>query len=199
MVVLVGGVCVSIYSDNRYQSSDLDFATYEELKPIEKALAKIGFKRTGRQFSHDHCPYLIDFVNPPIAVGHELIHQFSMLKTSVGCLQLLSPTDCVKDRLAAFFHWDDMQGLEQALMVAEDHLIDLKDLKRWAKAEGFKKKLEAFLHRLKSSLPTVKEIEAEMPTVNIVEIQVSEKPKKKIPIIGIIESPQRVTNNRLRR
>ncbi len=36
--VLVGGACVSIYSQNRYQSSDPDFATYEELKPIEKAL-----------------------------------------------------------------------------------------------------------------------------------------------------------------
>lgn len=30
-VVLVGGACVSIYSENRYQSMDVDFATYEEL------------------------------------------------------------------------------------------------------------------------------------------------------------------------
>jgi hypothetical protein len=37
-------------------------------------------------------------------------------------------------------HWGDAQGLEQALMVAEDHLIDLEDLKRWTKKEGFKKK-----------------------------------------------------------
>ena len=39
--VLVGGACISIYSHNRYQSFDLDFATYEEMKPIEKALAKL--------------------------------------------------------------------------------------------------------------------------------------------------------------
>jgi len=43
--VLVGGACVSIYSQNRYQSYDLDFATYEELKHIEKVLDKIGFKK----------------------------------------------------------------------------------------------------------------------------------------------------------
>ena len=147
--VLVGGACVSIYSNNRYQSSDLDFATYEELKPIEKALAKLGFKRTGRQFSHDQCTYLIDFVNPPISVGHESVHHFNTLKTSIGSLKLLSPTDCVKDRLASFFHWNDAQALEQALMVAEDHSIDLKDLKRWAKAEGFEKKFEEFLQRVK--------------------------------------------------
>lgn len=148
--VLVGGTCVSIYTHNRYQSFDLDFATYEEMKPIEEALAKLGFKRTGRQFSHDQCPYLIDFVNPPISVGHEAIHQFNTLNTVVGSLQLLSPTDCVKDRLASFFHWNDSQGLEQALMVAEDHRIDLQDLKRWAKKEGYEKKLEEFLSRYRS-------------------------------------------------
>ena len=146
--VLVGGACVSIYSKNRYQSSDLDFATYEELKPIEKALKKLGFQRRGRQFSHPDCPYLIDFVNPPISVGHEAIHEFNTLKTSAGSLLLLSPTDCVKDRLVSFFHWNDTQALEQALMVAENYPIDLKNLKSWAKAEGFEKKLMKFLKHL---------------------------------------------------
>jgi len=147
--VLVGGACVSIYSHNQYQSYDLDFATYEEMKPIEKALVKIGFKRKGRQFSHDQCPYLIDFVNPPISVGHEAIHQFHTVNTSFGSLQLLSPTDCVKDRLASFFHWGDVQGLEQALMVAENHSIDLQELKHWAKKEGFEKKADLFLGKLR--------------------------------------------------
>jgi glycerate kinase len=59
-VVLVGGACVSIYSENRYQSMDADFATYAELKSIEKVLQKFGFKRMGRCFSHANCPYVID-------------------------------------------------------------------------------------------------------------------------------------------
>ncbi len=147
--VLVGGACVSIYTENRYQSSDLDFATYEELKPIEKALSRLGFKRIGRQFSHPDCPYLIDFVNPPISVGHEAIHDFSTLKTAAGSLRLLSPTDCVKDRLASFFHWNDPQALEQSLMVAENHAIDLVDIKRWAKAEGFENKFNEFVRKIK--------------------------------------------------
>jgi hypothetical protein len=146
--VLVGGACVSIYSHNRYQSSDLDFATYEELKPIEKVLLKLGFERAGRQFSHPECPYLIDFVHPPISVGHEAVHEFSILKTSVGSLKLLTPTDCVKDRLASFFYWNDLQALEQALMVAEEHSVNLKDLKRWAKAEGFENKLQEFFLKM---------------------------------------------------
>ena len=43
--ILVGGACVSIYSENRYQSYDLDFVTYEELKTIEKALKKLRFQK----------------------------------------------------------------------------------------------------------------------------------------------------------
>ena len=53
------------YSENRYQSYDLNFVAYEELKLIEKVFVKLGFKRTGRCFVHDDCAYLIDFVNPP--------------------------------------------------------------------------------------------------------------------------------------
>jgi predicted nucleotidyltransferase len=30
--ILVGGACVTIYSKNRYQSYDLDYITYEDMK-----------------------------------------------------------------------------------------------------------------------------------------------------------------------
>jgi hypothetical protein len=146
--ILVGGACVSIYSKNRYQSYDLDFATYEDLQSIEKALKKLGFKRTGRCFSHPKCPFLIDFVNPPIAIGHESITHFETLDFPSGSLQLLSPTDSVKDRLASYFYWNDEQALEQALLVANNNKIDLKDIKRWAKAEGFLSRFNHFLEKL---------------------------------------------------
>ena len=54
------------------------------------------------------------------------------------------------DFFASFFHWNDTQALEQALMVAKNHSIDLKDLKRWTKLEGFEKKLEEFLRKIKT-------------------------------------------------
>jgi len=145
-VVLVGGACVSIYSENRYQSMDVDFVTYQELKSVEQILQKFGFKRVGRSFSHGDCPYIVDFINPPIAVGHEAIHQFEKLQTASGSLVLLVPTDCVKDRLAAFFYWDDKQALDQALLVAKAHKIDVENIRKWAGAEGF---LEEFDHFLK--------------------------------------------------
>ena len=143
--VLVGGACVSIYSENRYQSYDLDFVSYQELKSIEKALEKLGFTRTGRCFKHKQCPFLIDFVNPPISIGQESIQEFETLKTLFGNIQLLTPTDCVKDRLASFFHWNDAQAFEQAVLVARNNTIDIENLKNWARSENFSKELEVFL------------------------------------------------------
>lgn len=70
------------------------------------------------------------------------------LKTKFGNLRILSPTDCVKDRLAAFYHWDDPQSLEQALMVAERRRIDLKEVERWSKVEGNLNKYNVFIKRL---------------------------------------------------
>jgi hypothetical protein len=45
-------------------------------------------------------------------------------------LKVLSPTDCVKDRLCAFYFWNDLQGLEQAVLVAKSQQVDLKEIKR---------------------------------------------------------------------
>jgi hypothetical protein len=56
----------------------------------------------------------------------------------------------VKDRLASYFHWNDQQGFEQALLVGKNHTIDLNELKRWAKSEGFSEKLKGFLKALSS-------------------------------------------------
>lgn len=67
------------------------------------------------------------------------------MKTPSGSIKLLTPTDSVKDRLASFFYWSDNQALEQALLVAKSHSIDVVNLKRWAKVEGFSDKLNEFL------------------------------------------------------
>lgn len=148
--VLVGGACVSIYSQNRYMSYDLDFVTYEDLKKVEKPLETLGFKRVGRCFTHDKCPFIIDFVNPPIAVGQESIRTFQTLSSESGILKLLTPTDCVKDRLAAFFYWGDPQSQEQARLVANSHAIDFNNLKAWAEKEGYLQQLQQFFDSIKT-------------------------------------------------
>lgn len=34
--ILVGGACVSIYSENRYQSYDLDYIAFEDMKKVKQ-------------------------------------------------------------------------------------------------------------------------------------------------------------------
>lgn len=43
--VLVGGACVSIYTKNKYLSSDLDFVTHAAIKEVAAAISELGFKR----------------------------------------------------------------------------------------------------------------------------------------------------------
>lgn len=147
--VLVGGACVAIYSNNRYLSYDLDFVTFEMTSKVKKVLSELGFELKGKYFSRPDCPFFIEFVSPPVAVGEELVKKFKKLHTPFGQIELLTPTDCVKDRLASFFHWNDRQSLEQAIMVFQDQKVSLKELERWAKAENFLKKFEEFKKALK--------------------------------------------------
>lgn len=143
--LLVGGACVSIYTENKYYSSDLDFVSHASLKDISTALSEIGFKRKGtRHFERSDCPLFLEFVSPPAAIGSEPIREKGEVKTISGTVVMLTATDCVKDRLAAYYHWNDPQALEQALMVARDQKVNLKEIERWSVQEGFREKYHNF-------------------------------------------------------
>jgi hypothetical protein len=135
--VLSGGGCVAIYSDNKYRSYDLDFIENvpTNRRRICEILSEIGFVERDRCFVHQDTEYMIEFPAGPLAVGSEPIRKIEMMEFATGLLALLSPTDCVKDRLAAFYHWDDRQCLEQALLVTEQTDVDLEEIRRWSAAE----------------------------------------------------------------
>jgi hypothetical protein len=61
-----------------------------------------------------------------------------------GTLRLLSPTDCVKDRLAAYYHWNDRQCLQQAIWVAQERDVDWNEVERWSRQEREMGKFEEF-------------------------------------------------------
>jgi hypothetical protein len=52
------------------------------------------------------------------------------------------------DRLAAYYHWDDIESLEQALLVAGLHDVDLCEIRSWSDNEGMREKFTTFLNRL---------------------------------------------------
>lgn len=146
-VVLSGGACVAIYSRNRYLSFDLDFVLRENVKRsrLRSALAPLGFVESGRHFRHPETPFIVEFLLPPLSVGQEPVREVCDKRLGRLMFRLLSPTDCVKDRLAAFYHWNDRPSLEQAILVCRDTAVDLEEVERWSVAEGMREKFSAFL------------------------------------------------------
>jgi len=150
-VVLSGGSCVMIYSAGKYVSMDLDFidTRFATQREIKEAMSVIGFIPENRYFKHSETELLVEFPSGPPAVGKEPIGSINKMEFSTGVLWILSPTDCVKDRLAAYYHWVDLQSLEQAVLVAQSNPVDMNDIKRWSNAEGMS---EAFA-RIVSRFP----------------------------------------------
>lgn len=154
--ILVGGACVTIYSENRYQSYDLDYVTYEDMRKVKKALKELGFTEKQKLFVYKNCPWFVEFVSPPVAVGNEPIKKFSNVKTPLGVIKMLRPIDSVKDRLSGFYHWNDKESLEQALNICCKQKINLAEVKKWSIKEGQISKFEIFIQTLKKRLKRTK-------------------------------------------
>lgn len=149
--ILVGGACVSIYTKSQYQSFDLDFVTHATMKQITPVLAELGFfKKSSRHFTRKDCPFFVEFVSPPASIGSEPIKGHKKLKTSYGIIVLMTATDSVKDRLAAYYHWNDMQALGQAIMVANLQKVDIDEIRRWSDREGHLDKFHDFIAAMKA-------------------------------------------------
>ncbi len=149
-VVLSGGSCVSIYSQEKYVSMDLDFvnAGFTKHSLIREAMRYLGFAEENRYFRHPDSRFLVEFPPGPLGVGEEPVKQIDEIKTATGTVRIISPTDCVKDRLTWYFHDNDTECLEQAVLVAEANDIDIAEIARWSEVEG---KREAF-NRIKRRL-----------------------------------------------
>lgn len=137
-IVLSGGSCVSIYSRDKYVSMDLDFvnAGFARRSLIKAAMESLGFHEENRYFRHPDTGILIEFPPGPLGIGDEPVKQIVEIETGAGMLRLLSPTDCVKDRLSWYYHTGDTECLEQAFLVAQDNEIDIGEVGRWSRGEG---------------------------------------------------------------
>lgn len=149
--VLVGGAVVSIYSKGAYHSGDLDFVIRNlfavDLPTIMKS---IGFVKSGRHYKHSQCKHLfVEFPPGPLGLGQETKIE-PKLETVGGIkIKILSPTDCIKDRLASYIHFKVQDTLDQAVLVAHAQPFDMQKVEKWCKAEGAEKAFEDFKKALK--------------------------------------------------
>jgi len=151
-VVLSGGAAVSFYSKDQYVSKDVDLVCvfFPKRTKIIGLMAGKGFHEEGLYFKHPDTQFIVEFPTGPLAVGEEPVNQINQYSLSTGDLRIISPTDCVKDRLLGFFHWDDRQCLSQAVLVTQLNEIDIKEVERWAKGEGTPEKLNEYLYSIES-------------------------------------------------
>jgi len=150
-VILTGGAVVSIYSKNRYQSKDLDFLSPSDHKKIEEIMKTLGFKQRGKDFYHPDSEFFVEFPGRTLMIGDSVQKPEGKIKSGKFTLKLLSPTQSVMDRLAAFYHWNDRQSLEQALLVAKAQPIKLDIIKKWSIAEGMADRYQTFHEALSAS------------------------------------------------
>lgn len=150
--VLSGGAAVQIYTKGLYVSRDLDFVSAAGHREIEAVLKRLGFVRQeGRHFVHPSCPYTLEFPPWPVAIGRQVIREWGTRAVGPLTIQILTPTQCVMDRLAAFYHWRDRQALDQAVAVASSQDVDLDAVRRWSNAEGEGERFEEFLRAIRRS------------------------------------------------
>lgn len=138
--VLVGGAVAAIYSKGAYKSGDLDIVINSVIvddKKVSRAMTALGFSKSGRHWIHPDCRHLyIEFIRPPIAIGDD--YKITPLKRIIGEneIMILSPEDCVRDRLSSYVYFKAAECFDQALMVAKEQKINIKPIKDWANSEG---------------------------------------------------------------
>ncbi len=143
VATLSGGGAVSAYTENRYQSADLDFVTTalrEDLAPI---LEPLGFVHTGRPrlsvFEHPDTKWYLEFPPAPLAFGgyYVDVSQCATLPTPAGKIRIITPTHSVMDRLIAAAVWHETQSFDQAILVAtyKSEDIDWNEIDTWVVSE----------------------------------------------------------------
>ena len=109
----------------------------------------MGFKNSGKDFTHPDIAFTVEFPGYSLVIGEESMKPEGKITKNNFTLRLLSPTQCVMDRLAAFYHWNDKQSLAQAILVAKKHPVKLVKIKKWSENEGKLPNFEQFLKQLK--------------------------------------------------
>jgi hypothetical protein len=151
--VLCGGSCVTIYAGGRFATRDFDFVLSSSYRDsdVAAALAELGYRpdpSVSGAFTHPDEEMIVDIRPAPPSLGDEPICDPAVLAVGRHKLVLLTPTDCVKDRLTHFYYYSDRQGCEQAILVCLAQRVNMREVGRWSRAEGQASGFAAFRREL---------------------------------------------------
>lgn len=148
--ILVGGAVAAVYSKGAYRSGDLDFIAKTFFKERIPAIMKdMGFQFINGHFKHPECHHLfVEFVQGPVAIGEDQNITPAERKVNGKTIKILSPTDCIKDRLANFMYFHARECLDQAILVAQSQPFSETQVKTWCSDEGYPEVFDEFICRL---------------------------------------------------
>lgn len=136
--VLTGGACAHLYSAGAHPSVDVDFVLAETSTTgaLDAALVPLGFNRRRDRYVHNAVPFFVEFPRGPLGIGEDVrIHPVWRSRRGARTLAL-SPTDSCRDRLAAYYPWNDRQSLAVAVAIALRNRVAIAKIREWSRSEG---------------------------------------------------------------
>lgn len=149
--VLTGGAAAVLYSRGKYTSLDIDFVISGQVDQgtLDVALGKLGFRRKRDHYVHDKVAFTIEFPRGPLAIGEDIVIRPVLHRNGAARALMLSATDSCRDRLAAYYFWNDRQSLMAAIEIARRNPVQLRRIKDWSEREGQVTAFTTFLKALK--------------------------------------------------
>ena len=139
--VLVGGAALAIHTEGRYRTSNLDLVPDDLMRrEVPEILHSLGFAaQRKRNFVHSECPHLaIRLPMGPVEIGGEFPIVPDEIEVEGRRLRILSPSDCVKDRIVGYVHQGSRTYFDQAVLVCihQPARVDLGQIEHWCEGNG---------------------------------------------------------------
>lgn len=127
-----------MYMGGAYESLDADFILPDSttVDQVDRALAPLGFYRSGKRYIHASVAFFVEFPPGPLGIGADFRIRPVWRKKGSARTLALSATDACRDRLAAFYHWNDRQSLAAAAAIAVRHRVRVRTVQEWSRREG---------------------------------------------------------------
>jgi hypothetical protein len=151
-VVLSGGSAATYYAPQAYQSRDADFVItmHSNIAASGAAMKDLGYVELGGTYTHAKNRFTVEFPPGPLAIGGDLITIWETFHRGNEHLNILTRTDCVLDRLAAYYFYGDLSALVAAVAVASSGEVDYERLHDWSEREGELLRFADFCARISS-------------------------------------------------
>ncbi|MFL0366075.1 DUF6036 family nucleotidyltransferase [Pseudobacillus sp. 179-B 2D1 NHS] len=104
--IIVGGLSVTIYTQNDYTTRDIDMVS-DGYETISNILKELDFKKEGRHFYNDYIEIAIEIPDSYLEGDYSKVQKVFI--DELNYVYLISIEDIILDRLRAAVHWKSIE------------------------------------------------------------------------------------------